>query len=114
MSTTNRITVARNSIKRVIKSLQAQLDFVSTTLEVDINKRTTVFVDIENHDFLDYSEIEITGVDIVKDGGPKGRYLTNIASLVRKELDKTVEFMNAEEKEDSEAFDERFKYELLY
>lgn len=113
MSTTNRNTVARNSIGRAIKQIQGQLDFVSVTLEVDINKRTTIFADVENHDFLDYGEIEITGVEVVKDGKPE-HYLTNIASLVRKELDKTVEFMNAEEKEDAAVFDQRLEYELLY
>lgn len=113
MSTINRITVARNSIGRAIKSIQGQLDFVSGTLDVGINKHTTISVDIENHDFLDYSEIEITGVEIVKDGKPE-HYLTNIASLVRKELDKTTEFMNAEEKKDAEAFDKRLDYELSY
>lgn len=113
MSTTNRITVAHNSIGRAIKSIQGQLDFSTTTLEVDINKHATIFVDIENHDFIDYSEIEIIGIEVVKDGKPE-HYLTNITSLVRKELDKTVEFMNAEEKEDAEAFDKRLEHELSY
>lgn len=113
MSTTNRITVARNSISRAIRSIQGQLDFVSTTLEVDINKYTTVFVDVENHDYLDYSEIEIIGVEVVKDG-ESVNYLTNIASLVCKELDKTVEYMNAGEKEHAAALDKRLEYDLSY
>lgn len=111
MSTTNRITVTRNSISRATKQIQGQLDFVSTILEVDINRSATVFVDIENHDFLDYSEIEILSVDIVK-GGKPDRSFNNIASLIRKELDKTVAFMNAEDKADAEAFDCRL--ELSY
>ncbi len=85
----------------------------SGTIEVEINENTTVFVDIECMAMNDYSEIEITSVDVIK-GCAKGSVcLENIARKIGSELDKTVKMLNLEERERASAWDYQKDYETL-
>lgn len=109
----NKITETRTAIRRAIIELQGQIDFETCTFEADISKNATVFVDVVNHNHLDYGEIEIIKVDVIRDFDHGECKLKLIADFIGRELDKTVNLMNSEERDNAEAWEYQQDYESI-
>jgi len=112
MSTTNRITVARNSIKRAIINLQSQISTDKESYEVEINDNVTIYLDTTVGG-CDYDTIEISELTVLKDSERGCRDLSNISSLIESEVQKTIDYVNAESKSDYEDWNERQEYESI-
>ena len=110
MSTTNRITVARNSIKRAIINLQSQISTDRENYEVEINDNATIYLDATVGG-CDYDTIEISELTVLKEGGC--RNFSNITSFIECEIQKTIDYVNAESKSDYEDWNERQEYESI-
>lgn len=90
------ITASRNQIAQAINHLASRLNFSTTTLEYDLNERCTVFVDVECSGCAEGREMEITAVELTKDGACTPNSYPNIASYIGRRLDAIVGEMNDE------------------
>lgn len=92
------IAHSRNLIHQAIQHLSARLNFSTTTLEYDLNERCTVFVDVEcSGTGINCREMEITGIELTKDGVCSDNSYPNIADFMGRKLDAVVNEMNDEE-----------------
>ncbi|WP_321437298.1 hypothetical protein [uncultured Bacteroides sp.] len=112
MSTTNRITVARHSIDRAIKTLQSQLSTDIESYEVEINESTMLYLETTVGG-LDYNTIEINELTVIEDSEKGYKELTNIASYIESEILKTINYINAESRSDYENWNDRKEYETI-
>ncbi|NDV65039.1 hypothetical protein [Bacteroides sp. 224] len=93
----NPIANTRRSIDFVVRKLISRLEFEDVTVEEDLNECCTVFVDIAICNYDSYPEMEITAVEVIKDGKNHECSLPNIADYIGGRLDAAAKRMNAEE-----------------
>jgi len=95
---TNRITHTKELIRQTIRKVGYDLVAETTTLETDITPDATLFVDITATGQGIFTEIEITGIDLLKDTYRRSCSLPNIAEHIACELDKIAKKWNRDNK----------------
>ncbi len=110
MSTTNRITVARNSINKAIKTLQSQISTEHESYEVEVSESTMIYLETTVGG-CDYNTIEVHELTVIKYSQRGYKELTNIASFIEVEIIKTINDVNVESRSDYENWNDRKEYE---
>ena len=109
----NKIKQPCSKVYKVIDQMKNKLSFDVTTIEVEVDKNTTAFADLEVSNDYGYLELSLQGVDVVRDTLKGVLFYDNVAQLIAEELENQIIAINDNSKRNTEDWNYQVDYETI-
>ena len=109
----NKIKQPCSKVYKVISQMKKKLSFDISTIEIEVDKNTTAFADLEVSNDYGFLELSLQGVDVVRDTSKGVLFYDNVALLIANELRKEIEIINDNSKRETNDWNYQRDYETI-